>query len=173
MTKYFFAILLFLPQLSMAGFALNPTYGVYQTDRNSTMSQVELRVGYKFDFGLYLGGFYNLVSQSYFKSPVNSASEDYYLGVQVGYEYNGIYGLAGYVVNGDQDMNSGGTKYSGAHGFQMTLGYRLPIVEDIYLGPELTYRKVSFKDIEVSGVASSANRHDAVLIPSIALYFAF
>ncbi len=168
MFKYLITTLILLPQISLAGFALNPSYGVYKTDRENSMSQLELRVGYKFDFGLYLGGFYNLASQKYLVD-----SSDYYVGVQAGYEYHGLYGLAGYIINGDQDMTSGGVKYSGAHGMQLTFGYRLPLMEDVYLGPELTYRKVSFKDEEISGLADDVSRHDEVIIPSIAVYFAF
>ncbi|MBY0385373.1 hypothetical protein K2X05_09460 [bacterium] len=169
MLKYILTLLLLLPQITFAGFALNPTYGIYKTDSES-MSQLELRVGYKFDFGLYLGGFYNVVSQKYLKPETSS---DYFLGLQAGYEYHGLYGLAGYVLDGDQDMDSGGTKYSGATGLQVTLGYRLPVMEDVYLGPEITYRKVSFKDKEISGIASSVSRHDETIIPAISLYFAF
>jgi hypothetical protein len=168
MFKYLLTTLLLLPQISLAGFALNPSYGVYKTDRENSMSQLELRVGYKFDFGLYLGGFYNLTSQKYLAD-----SSDYYVGVQAGYECHGLYGLAGYVINGDQDLTSGGVKYSGAHGMQFTFGYRLPLMEDVYLGPEITYRKVSFKDEEISGLADAVSRYDEVIIPSIAVYFAF
>lgn len=170
MFKYLITVLVLIPQITFAGFALNPSYGVYKTDRENNMSQLELRVGYKFDFGLYVGGFYNVVSQKYLTPETSS---DYFLGLQAGYEYHGLYGLAGYVLDGDQDMDSGGTKYSGAHGLQLTFGYRLPLMEDVYLGPEITYRKVSFKDKEISGLASTVSRYDETIIPSIAVYFAF
>lgn len=168
MIKYLLISLFILPQMAFAGFSLNPSYGVYKSDSQNSMSQFELRVGYEFDFGLYLGGFYTLGSQKFVVD-----SSDYYVGVQVGYEYGGVYGLAGYVINGDQDMTSGGEKYSGAHGLQVTLGYRQAIMEDVYLGPELTYRKVSFEDSEISGLAADTSRNDSVVIPSIAVYFAF
>lgn len=168
MFKYLITSLLLAPQIVFAGFSLNPSYGVYKTDAQNSMSQIELRVGYEFDMGLYLGGFYSLTSQKFIDD-----SSDYYVGVQAGYAYKGIYGLVGYVINGDQDLTSGGVKYSGAHGLQVTTGYRVKLMEDVYIGPELTYRKVSFDDIEISGLANTASRRDEILIPSLAVYFAF
>ncbi len=168
MMKYIFCIALLAPQISLAGFSLNPSYSWYRTDTGTSQSQFELRVGYAFENGLYVGGFYDLVSQKFVE-----LSSDYYVGVHVGYECHGAYGLLGYVVNGDQDMTSGGVKYSGASGVQFTAGYRLLLTEDVYLGPEITYRKVSFKDREISGLAGETNRHDEVLIPGIAVNFAF
>ena len=173
--KYFFTILFSLailtPQLSFAGFALNPSYNWYHSDTEASQSQVELRVGYAFESGLYLGGFYDLVSQKFLDTPNDSS--DYYVGLHLGYEYMGVYGLLGYVINGDQDMSSGGTKYSGAQGVQLTAGYRILIAEDIFIAPEATYRKVSFQDVEVSGLAGSVNRKDEVIMPGISVYFAF
>jgi hypothetical protein len=151
-----------------AGFSLTPTYGVYSTDNENSMSQIEMRVGYEFEMGLYLGGFYSLTSQKFIDD-----SSDYYVGVQAGYAYKGVYGLVGYVINGDQDLTSGGIKYSGAQGLQVTAGYRAQLMEDVYIGPELTYRKVSFDDLEISGLASSASRRDEIVIPSLAIHFAF
>ncbi len=168
MFKYLITSLLLAPQIVFAGFSLNPSYGVYKTSNQNSMSQLELRVGYEFEMGLYLGGFYSLASQKFIDD-----SSDYYVGVQAGYAYKGIYGLVGYVINGDQDLNSGGVKYSGAHGLQVTAGYRALLMEDVYIGPELTYRNVSFEDIEISGLAMDASRNDEIVIPSIALYFKF
>ncbi len=168
MFKYLITSLLLAPQIVFAGFSLNPSYGVYKTDKDNGMSQIELRVGYAFEMGLYLGGFYSLTSQKFIDD-----SSDYYVGVQAGYAYKGVYGLVGYVINGDQDLTSGGVKYSGAHGLQVTAGYRALLMEDVYIGPELTYRKVSFDDIEISGLANSATRRDEIVIPSLAVYFAF
>ena len=168
MFKYLITSLLLAPQIVFAGFSLNPSYGVYKTDTQNSMSQLELRVGYEFEMGLYLGGFYSLASQKFIDD-----SSDYYVGVQAGYVYKGVYGLVGYVINGDQDLTSGGIKYSGAHGLQVTAGYRAELMEDVYIGPELTYRKVSFDDIEISGLGTEASREDEIVIPAIAVYFAF
>jgi hypothetical protein len=160
---------LFLPQIGhAAGFVLNPALGLYKVDNDNGVTQLELRVGYAFDFGLYLGGFYELNSQKFVED-----ADEFYAGVHVGYECHGIYGLLGYVIAGDQDLKSGGIKYTGATGYLATVGYRALLTEDVYLGPELTYRNVSFEDQETQGVAASIDRHDAVLIPGIAVYFAF
>jgi hypothetical protein len=170
MKKLFFAIALsILPQLSQAAFVLNPALGMYRADEDNGVTQLELRIGYQFDFGLYLGGFYDLTSQKF----VQDASE-FYGGVHIGYETSvGIYALLGYVVAGDQDLDSGGIKYTGATGAQATLGYKMLLAEDVYLGPELTYRRVSFKNEEIQGAPSQTNRNDEVIIPGISVLFKF
>lgn len=168
MMKKILFILLFLPQWAFAGFILNPSLGLYRADTDNSVTQLELRVGYAFDFGLYLGGFYDLGSQKFVED-----ADEFYGGVHVGYECHGIYGLVGYVIAGDQDLNTGGIKYTGATGMVATLGYRALLTEDVYLGPELTYRSVSFEDEEIQGVAADTSRHDRVIIPSIAVQFKF
>ncbi len=168
MLKIIIFTLLLLPQFSQAYFSLNPSLGFYKAGNDDSVSQLELRIGYAFDFGLYLGGFYDLTSQKFVED-----ADEFYGGIHVGYEYGGAYALVGYVLAGDQDLNSGGIKYTGARGLQVTAGYRLLITEDVYLGPELTYRKVSFEDQETQGVAGPTSRYDTVLIPSVALLFKF
>jgi hypothetical protein len=168
MLKQLLFTILFLPQVSMASFVLNPSVGFYKTDTDNSLTQFELRIGYAFDFGLYVGGFYDLTTQKFVED-----ADEFYGGVHIGYEYGNVYGLIGYVVAGDQDLNSGGVKYTGATGVQATLGYRLLLTEDVYLGPELTFRRVSFDDEEIQGVAAPTNRQDEVLIPSIAVLFKF
>ncbi len=168
MFKYLITSLLLAPQIVFAGFTLNPSYGIYKAGTEDNMSQLELRIGYEFDMGLYLGGFYSLTSQKFIDD-----SSDYYVGVHAGYAYKGVYGLVGYVINGDQDLTSGGIKYSGAHGVQLTAGYRVLLMEDVYIGPEITYRKVSFKDLEISGIANDASRYDEIVIPGISVNFVF
>jgi hypothetical protein len=160
---------LLIPQLaSAAGFSLNPAFGAYKRDSDNGISQLELRVGYTFDFGLYVGGFYSLGSEKFIDD-----SDEYVLGPMVGYQWNGIYGLLGYAVSAAQDLKSGGTKYSKGSGVEATIGYRMLVAEDVYLGPELTLRKIKYESVELQGVGSPVDRKDTLIIPGIAVQFQF
>lgn len=164
----FLLAFLALPQLAQANFSLNPALGMYKTDSDNSQTSVEIRMGYTFDFGLYLGGFYNLGSQKFIED-----ADEFFVGATVGYQYGGTYLLGSYIVSSEQDLKSGGIKYSGGDGFQFTLGYRALVTEDVYLGPELTYRSVSYDTIETQGLAGPSERDDDVIIPSIAVQFVF
>ncbi len=170
MLKNILFIAMFVPQMVFAaeGFSLNPALGMYKNDENNGMSQLELRLGYTFDFGLYVGGFYSLASQDWIED-----SDDFYMGATVGYEYKGIFVLASYILAGDQDLKAGGVKYTGANGTQATLGYRALIAENIYLAPEITFRNVKFEDVETLGIPTPTDRKDSVVIPGLSVLFAF
>lgn len=168
MLKKLIFITLFVPQLALAGFSLNPSYGAFKSDSDNSAAQLEFRLGYTFDFGLFVGGFYTLGSEKF----LEDASE-YYIGPMIGYEYKGIYGLLGYILAGEQDLKSGGIKYTSATGIQATLGYRMLVAEDVYLGPELTLRDVSFDSEEIQGIGSPVTRDESVIIPSVAVLFNF
>jgi len=169
MLKKLIFIAIFVPQMALAaGFSLNPALGIYKNDENNGMSQLELRFGYTFDFGLFVGGFYSLSSQDFIED-----ADDYYIGPTVGYTYGGFFGLLSYVLAGDQDLKSGGIKYTGANGIQATIGYRLMFAENVYLGPELTLRDVSFEDVETQGVPTPTERKDSVIVPGFSLLFNF
>jgi hypothetical protein len=161
-------LLIFLPQMAFAGFELQASYGTYKDNSALGMGQLELRVGHSFDFGLFLGAFYSLGSDKYIQH-----ANQYFVGPMVGYQWRGIYTMAGYMLTGESDQASGGTKYGKNGGYQVTLGYRLMLIEDVFLGPELTYRNVSYDDIQVQGISSPSDRRDVTMIPAINLQFKF
>lgn len=157
-----------LPSTAFANFSFSPAISTFKTDDDLSMTQLELRLGYSFDFGLYLGGMYSLASDRFLDH-----TNHYYLGPQVGYEYGGAYVLATYILTGEQDLASGGVKYSGTTGYQATVGYRIAVAEDIYLAPEFTYRTVEFDNREVQGIATPGDRKDTHILPSVAVLFKF
>lgn len=160
--------LIFIPQLVFAGFNLSPSIGAYKKDNDKGYSQVELRIGYTFDFGLYLGGLYSLAS-----TKIIQEADSYYIAPTVGYNYKNGYVLASYFIAGEQDLASGGIKYGGAKGYQFTFGYALPLGEDVFLGPEMNVRSISYKDEETQGIAAPTTRKDTTVYPSIAFWFKF
>lgn len=169
MLKY--AVLLFalVPSIALANFEFSPSLSVFKTDKDQSSSQIELRMGYTFEFGLYVGGFYNLASTKFIDH-----TDQYFLGPQIGYTWKGVYALAGYTLTGEQDLASGGVKYSRPMGYQLSVGYRLEVVPDVFLGPEFTYRDVEYKSREVQGVPQGdTGRKDTQVLPSITLQFKF
>jgi hypothetical protein len=169
MFKKLIFIALFIPQLaSAAGFELQTSYGVFKNGADKGMSQLELRVGYTFDFGLFLGGFYSLGSDKFV-----DAADQYAAGPTIGYQWKGIYSLASYMLAGESDLASGGIKYGRNSGYQVTLGYRLLLIEDVYLGSELTYRNTKYGDKQTQGISEDSDRQDTTFIPAINLQFKF
>ncbi len=161
--------LILIPQIVFAAsFDLSPSVSTYKTGKNESFQQVELRMGYTFDFGLYLGGLYSLASDKFIQK-----ADAYYLAPTIGYNFMGAYVLASYIIAGEQDLASGGVKYGKAGGTQFTLGYALPVAEDVYLSPELTMRSVSYDDEEIQGIAGPTTRKDSYVYPSIAFWFRF
>lgn len=161
--------LIFIPQLVFASsFDLSPSLGMYKQDTDASFTQLELRLGYTFDFGLYLGGLYSLAS-----TKIIQQADSYYLAPTVGYNYMGGYALVSYILAGEQDLASGGIKYGSASGYQVTLGYALPINEEIYLAPEISIRNVDYDKEETQGVGDKTSRKDSTIYPSIAFWFKF
>lgn len=169
MLKYIVLIVALVPSIAFANIEFSPSLSIFKTDKEASASQVELRMGYKWDFGLYVGGFYNLASTRYIEHV-----DQYFLGVHVGYSWRGIYGLAGYAVTGEQDFASGGVKYSRPNAYSLTAGYRMEVTEGVYLGPEFTWRQVEYTSREVQGVPQGdTGREDNQILPSITLLFVF
>ncbi len=169
MLKKLILITLFVvPSMAFAGFNLSPSFGIYKTNTENTASQLNLRMGYTFDFGLFVGGFYTLSANKFIDD-----SDEYLLGPMIGYEWKGLYGQVGYIVNSDSDMKSGGIKYSSGTGYTATVGYRLAIAEDTMIGPEVTYRTTEYDSVETQGIGVPTDRTDTVIIPGIALLFNF
>lgn len=176
--KTLILLILLVPNLAVAGgMAFNPSIATYRNDNDTvkatglsgrSMTQIELRLGYEYDFGLFVGGFYSLGSDKFLDH-----TNQWYLGPMVGYQFMGAYVLAAYILTGENDLASGGLKYSGTTGYQGTIGYRAEIVEGIFLGPEFTFRSVEFDNREVQGIVNPGDRSDTHVLPSIAVFFKF
>lgn len=168
MLKSILLLIALVPNMAFANFQFSPSISTFKSDDEATTTQLELRLGYAFDFGLFVGGFYSLGSDKFLEH-----TNQYYLGPMVGYQYKGAYVLASYILTGEQDLSSGGVKYSGTTGYQGTIGYRMEIAKDVFLGPELTMRTVEFENREVQGIAAPGNRKDTHILPSFAFLFKF
>ncbi len=169
MLKYIVLIIALVPSVTHANFQFSPSVSVFKNAERQSQTQVEFRAGYEFESGLYVGGFYSLAYDKYIDN-VNQ----YFLGPQIGYAYNGFYGLAGYTLTGESDLASGGIKYSRPQGYQASVGYRMALAPDVYLAPEITWRHVEFKSREVQGFPQGdSGREDTHVLPSITFMFNF
>jgi hypothetical protein len=169
MLKYIVLLFALVPNIATANFEFSPSLSVFKTDKEESSSQVELRMGYTFESGLYAGGYYSIASDRFIEY-VNQ----YYLGIHLGYSYKGLYALAGYALTGEQDFVSGGVKYSRPEAYSATLGYRMEVTTNVFLGPEFTWRQVEYTSREVQGVPQGdTGRKDTHVLPSITLQFIF
>jgi hypothetical protein len=169
MLKSLLLFIALVPSVAFAGFEFSPSLSMFKADKGQSATQVELRVGYSFeDTNLYLGGFYSLASDK-----IIEHVDQYFFGPMIGYQYNGAYVLAAYILTGEQDLASGGVKYSSAKGYQASIGYRMELTTDVFLGPEFTWRQVDFDNREVQGIAGKSERQDTHVLPSITFQFKF
>lgn len=170
------SLLLFLtlvPNIAFANLEFSPSLATFKNDDEQSSTQLEFRLGYNFelaaDLGLYVGGFYNIATDK-----IIEHVDQYFLGPQIGLNYKGLYTLVGYTLTGEQDLASGGVKYSRPNGYQVSLGYRLPLAEGVYLSPEFTWRTVEYKSQEIQGIPQGdTGRKDTHVLPSITFMFQF
>lgn len=168
---------IFQPTIALAGFNLVPSIGTYRfdpdndtPDASTSFSQLEIRGGYTFDdFGLFLGVFYALGTDKFIQP-----TDHYAIGPMVGYKTDsGSYVLVGYTLFSEQDRESGGIKYASGEGPQVSIGHLVPLMEDIYIAPEITWKSIEYSEIENLGVATSHDRSDETVYPSITVWFKF
>lgn len=94
----------------------------------------------------------------------------------IGYKMDcGFYGLVGYSLFASEDLETGGIKYSSGTGMQVSIGHALPLMKDVFLGPELTWKSMSYDKREVLGVpaAGAPERENDSIYPSITMWFKF
>lgn len=167
--KSLFLLLAFAPSIALANFEFSPSLSVYKSDKDTSMSQIELRAGYEFESGLYVGGFYSLASDKFI-----DGADQWLLGPQIGYNMWGFYSLVGYNFVGEQDLHSGGIKYSNPNGLQASIGYRIEVTQDVFLSPEITWRSIEWRSREVQGIPQGdSGRKDTYVLPGITVLFKF
>lgn len=144
-----------------------------RTDENGTRSEVktthiDFRFGYLSEFGLYLGGLYSLQDQEIFQG-----SSDSYMGPSVGYWWQGLFVVATYHLFGERDLTAGGVKYSRGSGLQIDLSYAVPVADNVFLGPQLSYQSLRFRDRQVNGVSEGTSYKLTDITPYFNLTFLF
>lgn len=158
-----------------AGYVFAPAITYYERETHDTgnfsearLTTLDLRVGYLFDFGLYVGGLYSMSDE---KLAVDVT--DFVFGPTVGYKYGNVYALLTYHLIGDRDLSSAGYRYSKGSGVQVDIGYLVPVTETFSLGPQLSYKNVKYSDVEIQGTQSAADYKWNGITPYFSLWFHF
>lgn len=162
------------------GFLINPNFtvasrkledGQGQPQGKVRTFQLDSKVGYVFDFGLYTG----LQLNYGFGSSNNGAAADtdttsYYAGPSIGYScnYTGLFLTATYIATGSYDLTGVG-KYEKATGYQIDLGYPVKVSENVQVGPQLSLKRIDLKD----GTNALADTEIKELTPYFGLWLYF
>ncbi len=139
------------------GFVVNPNFtvasrkledGQGQPQGKVRTFQLDSKLGYVFDFGLFTGVQlnYGFGSGSTGTAPDNDLTT-YYAGPSIGYswEYTGLFLSATYIATGSYDTTGVG-KYEKATGYQIDIGYPVKVTENVQVGPQLSLKRIDLKD---------------------------
>lgn len=153
----------------------NNTNGNTTTSTNQTL--LDGVAGYRFSSPLFLGGLYSYdsTSSTTTNSPTSTNVYTSY-GATVGLDTGDWYLLGTYIIGSEDDNTSNNIKtaYTGGSGYQFSLGYRIMVTSNFGIGPEVTYRYLSYTTQQVGGAAStSATVNHTALLPYISFTYAF
>lgn len=159
------AAVIFAPSISY----MEQTNDDTTTETNAKLTVVDLRLGYTFDMGLYVGGLYSI--QDHNLASVDSS--DSYLGPTIGFYKSGFLIAGTYYFYGEKDLTDGSGKRSKVSGYQVDLSYTVPLTKSLRIGPQLTYYAIDFDEIEVNGFAQSQEFSFSGITPAFNLLFMF
>ncbi len=156
--------------------SLNPMYktqkiessGVTSADIKSTLMDINL--GYQMGNGLYLGLLY--ITDSIDSSGTKSSITGY--GPSVGYMKNGWFVHGHYILSSEYDDNtSNADKFNKGTGMQVDFGYLAMISGPFYLGVEMSYRALEYKNAQISNVDVATSLKFTDMMPKLRLTFIF
>ncbi|MBY0314801.1 MAG: hypothetical protein K2Q26_04745 [Bdellovibrionales bacterium] len=154
------------PSLTYFSRKLEQTAGNNQIAGKLNVLTADVKGGYIFDYGLFVG------VQAVYETGSGSGNDmtNYFVGPSVGYlsDDTGIFITATYHVVGTSDMDAAG-KYGKAQGLQIDLGYPMMITEEIKFGPQLSYKAIKYTD----GDAGLADNTTKQLTPYFGLWLFF
>jgi hypothetical protein len=136
------------------------------TTSEYTKSFYDFRLGYLSASGLYLGGIYSMSSydQGY-------NQKGFAVGPTVGYKhYAGFFALFSYYLMAELKVDATSTLTDGM-GPQVDIGWAFPLTSSFHIGPQITYRSITFDKIDPGAVAVEITQTD--LVPAINLWFNF
>lgn len=139
------------------------------TTSDTKMTFYDFRLGYLHSSGLYLGGMYSMTN---FDSG-SGGQKGFAAGPTIGFShYSGFYALFTYFLMAEQDLDAT-TKYTDGMGPQVDVGWAFPVTAMFHLGPQITYRSISYDKIDVNGSSQTADATWSNIIPAINLWFNF
>jgi hypothetical protein len=170
--------LLFLVATSVASaqvvFAPSFSYVSEKGDLNGAqfednMTFLDFRLGYLHSSGLFLGGMYSMTNLS----DVNDSNKGYAAGPTLGFShYSGFYALFTYFLVAEQDASPTQT-FTDGMGPQLDVGWAFPLTAMFHLGPQISYRSITFDKEDNAGVSTSVENKLTYFMPAIVLWFNF
>jgi hypothetical protein len=151
------------------------TYDTSSVETNGSTSKtkrtsLDLRLGYLDKSGLYLGGIYVMENAS---STGGADTKMSAVGPSLGFNaQNGFFVIFSYFLTAEHKV-SGGSTYTDGMGPQIDLGWVFPLTESFYLGPQLSYRSISYSTIETNGSSVSQDTTRQNTVPYITLWYKF
>lgn len=165
-----------------SGFLLNPNFTMAsrKLDFDPTQEggkfrtvQLDTKVGYVFDFGLFAGAQINYAvgnAQTNGSGGTDTDTNSYTAGPTIGYNCNltGLFLTATYHMVGSTNITGAG-KYTKATGYQIDLGYPMKINDNVKLGPQLSLKRIDLEE----GSAGLADTEIKELTPYFGLWLYF
>lgn len=169
-----FLSITFLSVIASANIVFSPglSYLSSDVDNNGATSEssnlrADVRLGYVMPMGLYLGGMYAHLSND----SGSSDSSGSLIGPTVGYSsMMGFYTLLTYHIIGEVGDT---TKFTGGKGPQIDIGWVFPLSSGFAIGPQFTYRSISFDKVETGGVSTDTDYTETTIAPYLSLWFMF
>ncbi len=167
--------LLFAPVTAQAGFVLGPSLLYNETKvenggttGKTTVTAIDVRAGYLFPQGLFLGGIYNneTVKSGGFEQ------KGVHYGPSVGYVAKSFNFIASYLMAGELSY-SGGSKRIEPTGPQLDVGYVFDVGSNLSVGPQITWRSLEYAKAEAGGVKVADKYKVTEIRPMVALLFVF
>ena len=88
---------------------------------------------------------------------ITSDASDSYFGPSIGYRIENFLAVFTYYIYGERDLTDGSGKHTGVNGFQLDLTYMIPIMDGVYLGPQLTFHQIKFNEFEAAGFGAAGD----------------
>lgn len=135
------------------------------TTTETEISSYDLKLGYVGSSGLYLGGMYQMSKIGDDKATA--------VGPTLGYShYSGFYALFTYFLMAQQDAGSG-SEFTDGMGPQVDLGWVFPVTRVFMIGPQVSYRSISYDKFKANGASVDADYTRSNILPYISLWFRF
>ena len=174
----FSAAVLLSPSTASAQIVFSPSIS-YITDEievNGASAEdnrmfADFRLGYLHSSGLFLGGMYSMAKYSNGTTSANGFS----VGPTLGFShYSGFFALFTYYIMAEQDNRQDVTqKLTDGMGPQIDIGWAFPITASFHLGPQITYRSVTYDKLETGGASQDIEFTQSHILPAINLWFNF
>lgn len=133
-----------------------------------TQLNYSFTLGYTLTNQLYLGVIYEVLSQS----NDTDTLKDTNLGASIGYRANGWEITAHYFLSAENELSIT-NKLTDGNGFGLDLAYLWSINSAFYLGPQLSYRSLTYSKYSVSGNKTAADTSQSYMLPYVVLGLKF